>query len=413
MPFRLIHTADWHLGQSLRGYSRDFEHAAVLAHLVTLTSETKPDALIIAGDVFDSPNPSAEAQTLFFRTLVRLHQSCPGMTIVVTAGNHDAAIRLEAPRDLLATIGVHIVGNVRRLNGRTLNERHLVPILSPSGIQLGHILAVSYPTAACLPAVPAADGSSRLITAVEHLYADLVHQTRSQWEGLPLILTGHLHVSGAVQSDGAERPILIGGENAIPASKFPTDAAYIALGHLHKPQAAGAPHIRYSGSLIPLSASEIDYQHGVTLLEIDGASTTIQHLPLPRPVPFHRLPSSGFASQSELPDLLNPLRGSRNAPPDQRPFVYVRLRREGLGPAFREDIDNLAFENGLRVLEIRLEDPPVNHTINPDSIVPSRTVIEHDPVEFFRLAFLRTHQKDPDPAHSEIFQKVYEEAHTA
>ncbi len=413
MPLRLLHTADWHLGQSLRGYSRDFEHGAALDALVSVTAEKRPDVFVLAGDVFDSPNPSAEAQRLFFRTLVRLHEECPEMTIVVTAGNHDAAIRLEAPRDLLSTIGVHVVGNVRRLHGRTLTDRHLIPVRSRNGEALGHVLAVSYPTAACLPAVAAEEGGSHLVTAVEQLYADLVEQTRSRWEGLPLILTGHLHVSGAQQSEGAERSILIGGENAIPASRFPGEAAYVALGHLHKPQATGSAHIRYSGSLIPLSASEIDYKHGVTVVDLDGGTAKIEHVPLARPVPFHRVPGKGFARQAELGGLFAPLRGFQDAPIDQRPFVYVRLSREGLSPAFREEIDQLASDCGLRVLEIRLEELAGTGQEEAAGRGAAPAPIPVDPAVLFRLAFQRTNQKEPSAAHEEIFQRSCEEAQQA
>ena len=409
---RILHTADWHLGQSLRGYSRDREHAAVLRHLVTLVEQHQPNALIIAGDVFDSPNPSAEAQTLFFKTLVGLNRACPTMTTVITAGNHDAATRLEAPRALLAAIRVHVVGNVRRLNGQTLKQGHLVPVPSEHGNLLGHILAVSYPTAACLPAVPGISGTSQLVAAVQQLYTDLVSQTKAEWEGRPLVLTGHLHVAGATESEGSERSILIGGENAIPAAKFPGESNYVALGHLHKAQAAGAPHIRYSGSLIPMSASEIDYDHGVTLVEIDAGETRTTHLPLPRPVAFHRLPSKGSAKQNELEGLFAALDASKDTSPDQRPYVYIRLSRQGLSPAFREEIDQKAEDHGLRVLEIRLEEPALSKT---DATVqeqsgPAATISDHQPDHFFRLAFDRAHQKPPEPPHLLIFQQALEEA---
>ena len=95
---RFLHTADWHLGQTLRGYSREQEHVAVLDELVAIVEQHRPHALLVAGDIFDSPNPPAEAQRLFFRTLAHLHAACPSMSIVLTAGNHDAASRLEAPR---------------------------------------------------------------------------------------------------------------------------------------------------------------------------------------------------------------------------------------------------------------------------------------------------------------------------
>ncbi len=406
---RFLHTADWHLGQTLRGYSRELEHVAVLDELVAIVEQHRPHALLVAGDIFDSPNPPPEAQRLFFRTLVRLHAACPSMSIVLTAGNHDAASRLEAPRDLFAAFGVHVVGNVRRHSGRTLAAPHLIPLPSPEGELLGHVLAVSYPTAACLPAVAADATRSRLIAAVQQLYADLLEQTRSQWQGLPLILTGHLHVSGAQQSEGSERPILIGGENAFPANLFPAEASYLALGHLHKPQRAGADHIRYSGSLLPLSASEIDYAHGVTLVEIHKKKVSTQHIALARPLGFHRIPNKGFALLSKIPELLAALKLPKNPPKDQRPFAQIRLCREGLSPAFREELDNLAEAHGLRLVDTRIEDLEPS-TITNDAQAPvMQTVAQCDPVHFFRLAYASTFSQQPSPAHLAVFEQVLEE----
>ncbi|WP_031498019.1 exonuclease subunit SbcD [Bryobacter aggregatus] len=397
---RILHTADWHLGQTLRGYSRDHEHAAVLEELIELVAAHQPNALLVAGDIFDSPNPSAESQRLFYRTLVQFHRACPTMTTVLTAGNHDAASRLEAPREIFASIGVRVVGNVRRQEGATLAAPHLIPIASPQGEVLAHVLALSYPTSSCLPSIPTPEGQSRLIHSLQHLYTDLVEQTRPQWQNKPLILTGHLHVSGAQQSEGAERGILIGGENAFPASLFPSEASYVALGHLHKPQRAGADHIRYSGSILPLSASEIDYKHGVTLVEIDNAQLRTQHLPLTRPVSFHRIPDKGFASVNEIPGLFDAVKTATG----QRPFAQVRLRREGLTAVFREQLAQEAEKAGLRLVDTRIED------LEPTSNTPieTRTIADFDPAHFFQLAYQRSYGQPPTDAHLTVFQLAHE-----
>lgn len=97
---RILHTADWHIGQTLRGFSREHEHRKVFERLEEIVVERDVDALIIAGDVFDSQNPSGEAQQLFYNTLMRLSRANPRMAMVIAAGNHDAAGRLEAPRPL-------------------------------------------------------------------------------------------------------------------------------------------------------------------------------------------------------------------------------------------------------------------------------------------------------------------------
>ena len=173
---RILHTADWHVGQTLRGFSREHEHRKVFERLEEIVVERKVDALIIAGDVFDSQNPSGEAQQLFYNALVRLSRAQPGMTMVIVAGNHDAAGRLEAPQPLLEAFNIRVVGNVRRREGRIEAARHLVPIADASGAVAAHVLAVSYPTAACLPNLTRLDGESGspVIAGVRSLYAELL-----------------------------------------------------------------------------------------------------------------------------------------------------------------------------------------------------------------------------------------------
>ncbi|WP_238254950.1 exonuclease subunit SbcD, partial [Methylorubrum podarium] len=279
---RVLHTGDWHIGQTLRGFSREREHDAVFGCLERLVAEREVDALVVAGDVFDSQNPSGESQARFYALMARLHAARPAMTIVITAGNHDAAGRLEAPRPLLEAIGVHVVGNVRRRDGAIDLERHLVPVRAGNGEVAAQVLAVSYPTAACLPPLSSLGSERRIgetspiVRAVRDLYGQLFEAARPRLAGLPLLVTGHLHVAGGLESEGAERRILVGGEHAVPADVFPEEARYVALGHLHRAQALGNGQVRYCGSLIPLSAAEQPYRHGVTLVTLGAGAAEIE-----------------------------------------------------------------------------------------------------------------------------------------
>ena len=114
MALKLIHTADWHLGQTFFGYDREAEHEAFLGFLTNLLVERETDVLLIAGDVFDVTNPSAGAQRRFYRFLREANRLNPGLQIVIIAGNHDSAIRLEAPNPLLEELNTSIVGIVGR-----------------------------------------------------------------------------------------------------------------------------------------------------------------------------------------------------------------------------------------------------------------------------------------------------------
>ena len=409
---RILHSADWHIGQTLRGFSREFEHRKVFDRLEQIVVEREIDALVIAGDVFDSQNPSGEAQQLFYRTLVRLSRARPHMTIIITAGNHDAAGRLEAPQPLLGAFNIHVVGNVRRRGGRIDAARHLIPIADSRGSVAAHLVGVSYPTAACLPNLTQLNGEagSPIIAGVRDLYAELVEALRPQIDGLPYILTGHLHVAGGIESEGAERRILVGGQHAVPHKVFPADAAYVALGHLHKAQSIGRDSIRYSGSLMPMSATEIPYTHGVTLVTIDGPSVQTELIAIERPVPFLCVPETGDMRLSELGDHLKALDLQADLALHQRPFVQIRLAREGLSPGFKDEVDRVAGNFALRVIDTRVTAASVAAS-EPSLSDPLIRLAERDPEDLFRLAFERVHTSAPKPAHLDIFHQIAAEAH--
>lgn len=409
---RILHTADWHIGQTLRGYSREHEHRIVLRQLERIVAEREVDALIVAGDVFDSQNPSGEAQTLFYETLVRLSRARPEMTIVVTAGNHDAAGRLEAPKPLLAAFNVHVVGSVRRSGTGIDATRHLVQLKTSRGELAGHVLAVSYPTAACLPNLGRSDGvgGSPIISGVRDLYAELVYALAPRISGLPLIATGHLHVSGGVESEGSERRILVGGEHAVPHDVFPEDAAYVALGHLHRAQSIGRETVRYSGSLIPLSVTEQPYEHGVTMVTIDGGTAMHEHIPVQRPVPFIRLPDDGDVRLDDLGDHLKALGLPSDLTNHDRPFVHVRLAREGLSVGFREEVDRIAEAFPVRIVDIRVAPLPGTAGDRAPAADALIRLVEKDPEDLFRLVFERRFGVAPSPAHLEVFHQARAEA---
>ncbi len=408
---RIIHTADWHIGQTLRGYSREFEHQEVFKTLGDLIVSRDVDSMIVAGDIFDSQNPSGEALKLLYDTLVRFKRLQPRLNIVLVAGNHDAASRLEAPRSVLSALGIHAVGGVSRREGKIDIDHHLVPLTNEQGETAAVVLAVSHPTPACLPPFSRLDGEadSSVIRAARALYSELVDAARPRLQGLPLIVTGHLHVAGGLESEGAERRILVGGQHAVPPDVFPEDISYVALGHLHRHQRIGRDTIRYSGSLIPLSASEQPYAHGVSLVTIEGRAVSVEHITIPRPVSFIRLPERGEIRLTEVGDHLQALGLPPDIPSDQRPFLHIALSREGLNSGFREEIDRVATEFPVRLVDIRIAPLEVAPS-EPVPVTPAARLAERDPEELFRLAFERQFQKAPENAHLDVFHHAIAQA---
>ncbi len=406
MVIRLLHTADWHLGAALQGWSREPEHRAALAQLVALAKARDVDAVIVAGDVFDSINPSAEAQRLLFETLRDLRAACPRAAIALLAGNHDPAGRLEAPRALFELSGVHSIGVVARRDGALDAGRHLLPIRDASGAVGAHLLALPYPRAADLPVAGDDVAGSPVVWGVRALYREAAAAARAEIGEAPLILTGHLHIAGGLESEGAERRILVGGEHAAPPDIFPADAAYVALGHLHRHQSVGRDSIRYSGALIPMSKTEIGYRHGATIVEIDAAGrATAEHVPFERSVPHLRLPTAGALALSEIEPALSALGLDPKTPDEARPFLHLAVRIEGPAAGLKSEIDAVCERYPVRLVSLSVERP-----LAPDAaaVAPLR-LAERAPVDLFREAFEATHRAPPSDDHLRFFGQLAEE----
>lgn len=417
----ILHTADWHLGQKLMGWSREREQALALAALLDVAEARRIDALIVAGDVFETQSPSPEAEKLLFSTLLELRRRLPAVTVLLLAGNHDPAGRLEAPRPLLAELGVHVIGTVARPHGRFDLDRHLVAIpgrvggrtdAPRDGDEVVHVLALPYLGPGSLPPIDrrSDEPGSPVVRAVRALHDEAIAAARARIGAAPLVVTGHLAVGGATESEGAERRILIGGEHAVPTDLFPADLAYVALGHLHRPQAIGRPTLRYSGSLIPLSATERDYDHGVTLVEIDGATTRVEHVSIPRPVPFLRLPATGAATLAEIEAALAALDVDPATPADLHPFVQPVVRLDGPAPGLKAELDRMASTRPVRLVGHAVARPDAA----PETIAataPHVDLADRDPEDLFRLAFAARHACPPDPAHLAVFAHLREAAH--
>jgi exonuclease SbcD len=403
---RLLHTADWHLGATLHGWSREPEHRTALAQLIEIAGTRAVNALIVAGDIFDSLNPSAEAQRLLYETLRDLRAACPAAAIVLIAGNHDPAGRLEAPRALFEFAGVHSIGVVARQGGALDPRAHLVPVRDAAGALAGHILALPYPRAADLPVAGENVTGSPVVWGVRELYREAIAAARREIGDGPLILTGHLHVAGGLESEGAERRILIGGEHAAPPDIFPADVAYVALGHLHRPQKIGRETIRYSGSLLPMSKTEIDYPHGVTLVDIaDDGDARVEHIPLARSVAHQRLPLRGAMAPEEIAGTLAEFCAA--LPPDAPlPFLYLALRVEGPATGLKAEIDAIVDKFPVRLASFSIERP----RRESEPLAPTVRLADCAPRDLFASAFAHTHGVEPTPEHLRCFDQLTQDS---
>ncbi|TKD15631.1 exonuclease subunit SbcD [Rhodobacter capsulatus] len=403
---RILHTADWHIGQTLNGWSRETEHRAFLAHLGEILLAEQVDALLVAGDVFDGLNPSGEAQRLLYAALAGYVRANPRLQIVLTSGNHDPAQRLEAPEAVLRELGVHVLGTLTRGAEGVDLGRHLIPLRDRAGQVRAQVLALPFLRQADLPGLRlgAEEGTEGAVTgALRALLTETVARAQALAGAVPLIAMAHLTCAGGLESAGAERRILIGGDHAVPPEVFPPALAYVALGHLHRPQSLDGGRVRYSGSPFPLSASEIGYDHGVTLLDL-ATGAAPRHIPLPRPVPVLRLPAAGTAPLPEILAALGALPPG-DTPRAEAPFLYLALAADRPVTEITAALDAALEPFPLRLAGLTITRP---ETGTPAAPLP-QGLSQTTPEALFAMAFRDLHGADPEARHLGAFRDALSE----
>ena len=365
---RLIHTADWHLGHCLHGVSRQLEHQHFLDWLLEELQNKQADALIVAGDIFDSANPSAAAQAQLYEFLVKARTQQPALNIVLIGGNHDSASRLDAPSSILNALGVTVVGGLVRDEGGINWDRLIVPLTNAAGEIKAWCGAMPFLRNADLPSTardggigtepmrPDEQDDEPLIAGVKSLYKQLFSELQAKaTQGESLILTGHCYMVNGCVSELSERKILGGNQHALPVELFPEEIAYVALGHLHLAQKVGAnEHIRYSGSPIPLSFDESHYPHQVVQVDIKTRQPVeTVAIKIPHSVELLRIPNSkDFAVLSDVLAQLEQLNFDEDLPIEQRPFVELRIKLEKPEPGLRQQVEETISKLPVRLLKI-------------------------------------------------------------
>lgn len=273
---RILHTSDWHLGQNFYSKSRATEHEMFLEWLLETAQSHDVDAIIVAGDIFDTGQPPSYARELYNRFVVNLQQT--GCHLVIVAGNHDSVATLNESRDILAFLNTTVVASaghapqiLKKRDGTPGAVLCPVPFLRPRDI---------VQSTAGLSGGEKQQHLLQSITDYYHQQYDEACTLRGKLP-IPVIATGHLTTVGASKSD-AVRDIYIGTLDAFPAQNFPP-ADYIALGHIHRAQIiGGCDHIRYCGSPISLSFDETGKAKSVHLVSfIDGKLSAVETLEVP------------------------------------------------------------------------------------------------------------------------------------
>ncbi|MBO5240520.1 MAG: exonuclease subunit SbcD [Clostridia bacterium] len=252
---KILHTSDWHVGKRLMGRERLAEQAEVLDEIVELCEREEIELVLIAGDIFDTYTPQAEAEELFFSKIKRV--AGENRAVLIISGNHDDGVRLSAVSPLSQEQGVYIVGNSRATISTAFGSRKTRPTSSGKGYVIfenergekAFIATLPYPNEARFK-----EEKSEL-PYVERMQGWINEVVSGNAEKLPSILLAHIFVAGGKISD-SEREIDLGGARALPIEALPS-VDYIALGHLHKKQKMGGSHCYYSGSPLQYSFDEV------------------------------------------------------------------------------------------------------------------------------------------------------------
>jgi exonuclease SbcD len=285
---RILHTSDWHLGQHFMGKSRQAEHQALIDWLVAQVDVHAVDAVLIAGDIFDTGAPPSYARELYSELVVKLHSA--GVSLLLLGGNHDSVATLIESRAVLAFLSTTVVAAV----GDPADHVMVLPQRGGSGEAGCIVCAVPFirprDVLQSQAGQSAEDKQQSLRAAIQGYYQAVVEAGRARQAVLqlelgrvvPLIATGHLTTVGA-SSNESVREIYVGSLDAFPTAAFPP-VDYIALGHIHKPQKVGGlAHIRYSGSPIPLGFDEARQQKEMLLVDLNETGlTAVTALPVPR-----------------------------------------------------------------------------------------------------------------------------------
>lgn len=298
---KILHTSDWHLGHTLYNYDRTEEQMVMLLQMVNIVKEEQPDVFLLCGDVYHTPQPSAAVQTMFTNALVQIRDANPGMTIVITAGNHDSGSKHDIFRTPWKALKVYTIGCI------DASQKEELVVEVPGK---GYIIAVPYVNERNMPK----GFFQELLDIVEERNAD----------NLPVVMMAHTTVRGCdfAGHDNASE-YAVGGIDSYDLDEMGTGYDYLALGHIHHGQFihSGKHNVRYCGTPIPVSFDE-RYMHSVSIVEIaeHGEKPTIKEIEINPHRPLVTLPAEGVATWEDAKTLLE------NYPNDID--AYIRLNVE-------------------------------------------------------------------------------------
>lgn len=403
---RILHTSDWHLGAVFHGVDRSTDEQHAISAVITLCAQRAIDSVIIAGDVFDTANPGAAEMHRYYDALLRLVREGGVGSVVVIAGNHDSGARLDGPREVLAACQVQVRGVLGLEAGE---DEHRIRLVGRDGTPFALCAAIPYLRESDLRMpVGEAPIATRQAQAMQQRCVGLLDlaRTAAAGDGLPLVTIAHAFVRGGVHS-GSERQVFaeatVGNLGQIDAETLGGGAAYLACGHLHRPQEiAKRPHWRYSGSLLPSGFDELDCGRSVVVATIGGggpAATEVVALPV------HRRYAAVQGTLEEVRSAIDRLPPAVGSEP--KPLLMAKVTMTAERHGLYAEVASWAEARGWSALRVLRETAASPH---PLAEAPSVDLEDLDPLSVLRFAHRGRHAgNDPTPELEAVFATLLAE----
>ena len=376
---KLIHTADWHLGNSFHRHDREGEFTYFLRWMLETLRQQQPDALLISGDVFDSANPSARAEEMFYQFLNDATETVPGIQIVITAGNHDSAGRLEAPQALLKTHNIYVRGLIHRNEeGEVDFDEYLLPLSLRDNAEARVVcFAIPYLRSGDYPAgMSVEEGLRYFLNGLQKRFR------KSPFKALPTVACAHYYAAGAdINAEEHSERLVVGGQDRVDADIMGEGFSYVALGHIHKAQQVSS-NTYYAGSALPMSFSERFYHHGVEMVEIgEDGETVVSHLEynplrhlLTIPVKDSAVPATIMDEICKLPEREKKDNG------EAWPYLELRVLEEQPEPNFLHEVTEALSTKAVLFCRMTRETPktssPTSETTESIEAIRNLTPME-------------------------------------
>ncbi len=369
---KILHTADWHLGQKFINQERHEEHQFALDWLLEVIRKENIDLLLVAGDIFDIANPNNKARTLYYNFLAGVEKTnCSH--VVITGGNHDSPSMLNAPSEYFKNKNIHIVGCA------TENIEDELLLLKNNKDEIECIVAAvpflrDQDIRRSVEGESGTDRVGRIKEGIYNHYRDIgTLAEKYEEKNVPILATGHLYATGA-EASGKQDNIYIGNIDNIDADNFPAVFDYVALGHLHRPQLVGQlMHVRYSGSLIPLSFSEREDKKVVKVIEFKNREMAkgVKEIPVP---PFRQL----ISIRGDIKKIKNKLKkvSSRHQLPA---WVELQIETDTVLPNIDAELRDFSADMPLEILKIRTQSSHQSLDTQVDEI----DLTDLEPIEVF------------------------------